>query len=190
MNMLKNRRKHKSDHKQSWGLTIPAQVKADLPKRLIKTLQEDGHGISFNSEISLQMRYVFEGKDFGGSYPLSKYGTWKNAIMNAMKDNQRLQTQYPNSSRTVSPHRGVRFCERLQKNRTYAQYSYQVHYFKDDKPAFKSFYCGTENTMSTARKKHAELTAWHFRRLYCEDLDPEVFSAENTKNWQTKKYYV
>jgi hypothetical protein len=177
----------RTDYKR--GLTIPEHVKKTLSRALIKLLERDGYGISFNSNKSAQMRYMFLKQDFGGSYPLSAYKNWQELLLKAMADYEKLGKNMPNGGRYCSPDKGVRYCERIRKDRSYAESSYQVHFKKDGKSAFKMFYCGNENTMTTERKKHAKLTAWHFRKLYCKDGDPSVFDSANTKNWQTKKYY-
>lgn len=173
------------------GLTIPAHIAATLPRDLIKILKKDGHGISFTSDKSAQMRYIYNKKDFGGSYPVSRYGgNWHRLLIAAMADYVRLGQKIPNSARFLSPDKGVRFYERYQKSKgDIAQYSWVIHYKIDGKNRFKALYCGNENTMTTTKKKHAELTAWYLRRLYCESGDPDVFSSENTKGWQHIKLY-
>jgi hypothetical protein len=177
----------KTDYTQ--GLTIPDHIKSQLTRSTRMVLEADGHGISFNSKISAQMRYVFNKKDFGGSYPRSAYASWEKLLLSAMATYSRLAKTMPNSCRYISPAKGVSFRMMSNKNRPYAYYSWQVHYKKEGKNQFAQFYCGSENTMTTERKNHAEATAWHFRALYCEAGDAEVFSKENTEYWQTKKYY-
>jgi hypothetical protein len=171
------------------GLTIPEHIKNQIPRSLITILEDDAYGISFNSKISAQMRYCFLKQDYGGSYPLSAFAGWETLLLSAMAAYNKLAKAMPNGGRYCSPNKGVRFNEKAPKGKKYLEYSWQVHYKKNNKSAFKSLYCGNENTMTTERKRHAELTAWHFRKLYCEDGDPGVFSPENTKNWQNEALY-
>jgi hypothetical protein len=171
------------------GLTIPEHVKNEIPRSLIETLEDDAYGISFNSKNSAQMRYSFLKQDFGGSYPLSAFDGWEKLLLSAMAAYNKLARAMPNSGRYCDPNKGVRFNERVPKDKKYVEYNWQVHYKKNNKSAFKNFYCGNENTMTTERKKHAELTAWHFRKLFCDNGDPEVFTPENTKNWQNEAFY-
>jgi hypothetical protein len=176
-------------YKNARGLTIPLHIRSLLPYSLIKLLEKDGHGISFPSKIAAQMRYVKEGTDMGGSYPLSKYKNWTELLLSIVKRNKELRRIIPNSSYGCSPDKGVSFIARYRKDRDSFEYYYNVSYYTEKKPSMKSFYCGNENTMSTERRKHAELTAWHFRREYCRDLDPNIFSTENTENWTTQQKY-
>jgi hypothetical protein len=46
-----------------------------------------------------------------------------------------------------------------------------------------------KNNLTIEQKKHAEKTAWHFRRMYCENLDMEALSPSKTQGWQNKRYY-
>jgi hypothetical protein len=173
-------------YKNARGLTIPLHIKSLLPYSLIKLLEKDGHGISFPSKISAQMRYIKDGFDMGGSYPVSKYENWTQLLLSAIKSNERLRKKLANSSYGCSPDKGVSFIARYRKDRESIEYYYNVSYYNEEKQSMKSFYCGNENTMSTERRKHAELTAWHFRREYCRDLNPDIFSAEN---WTTQQKY-
>lgn len=172
------------------GLTIPAGIKKQLRQSIIDLLEKDGHGLSFPGGELVQMRYVKDGVDLGGSYPLSRYKDWNTLFLRAISDNKNLRRTLPNSSSAPSPDKGVMFASRTRKDRELDEYYFNVSYKNTNgKAAVKSFYCGNENTMDHVRKKHAELTAWHFRRLYCETLDPTVFSQENTKGWAKFKYY-
>lgn len=172
------------------GLTIPAKIRNQLTPSVAKLLEKDGHGLSFPGGDLVQMRYVKDGVNLGGSYPLSRYGSWNTLFLRAIADNKNLRRTLPNSSSAPSPDKGVLFIARNRKDREQTEYYYSVSYHNaSGKPATKTFYCGNDNTMDHVRKKHAELTAWHFRRLYCETLDPSVFSKENTENWAKVKYY-
>jgi hypothetical protein len=176
-------------YKQAQGLTIPDHITKDLPVELIERLKLDGHGISFPNYMAVQMRYVCNGSDLGGSYPISKYGgSWENALIAAAKDNEELVIMFPNSSRGCSPDRGVFLTKRYRKDRGHYEHYWVMSYYDNQVAKTKVFYCGIDNTMTMAKKKHAELTAWYFRRLYCETLDPDVVSVENTKGWQKKKF--
>lgn len=176
-------------YKNARSLTIPDHILATLPVGLVNELTVDGHGISFNSDKSLQMRYIYNCKDYGAGYPLSKYGSWENALTIAMKDQEKLVIQYPNSSRGCSSMKGVFLTCRSRKDRQYMEYYWVVSYYDNQRPKTKVFYCGNDKSITAAKKKHAELTAWYFRRLYCETLDPDMLSFENIKGWQKKKFY-
>jgi hypothetical protein len=169
------------------GLTIPKHI-ISVPRHLRFLLEKDGHGITFNSNISAQLRYMFNGTDLGGSYPLSRYKSWGELLSKAIKQAVKLRRDYPNCFK-ADPSKGVTFREELKKGRSYSEYSYAVRYKRDGKLNIKRYYCGSDNTMTTEKRQHAEKTAWHFRRLYCENLDQEILSSENTQGWQTKKYY-
>lgn len=136
------------------------------------------------------MRYIYNNRDLGGSYPLSSFGgSWQKALEAAITDNKYFRKKQPNSQ-TVSPEKGVVFCERYRKDRDNIEYYYNVHFYsKEGKSRFRAFYCGNENTLTTERKKHAEKTAWHFRRMYCENLDVKALSRSETQGWQNKRYY-
>ncbi len=173
------------------GLTIPDHIKSTLKRQTIKILEADGHGISFTSVISIQMRYIFNGQDLGGSYPISRYNNdYEATLLRAMADNISCRRNYPNGCRTLSPDKGVTFVERVRDRggAIYTAFGWSVHYKKNGKSNFREFYCGTDNTMTTQRKKHAEAAAWHFRALYCENGDADVLSAENIKDWQHKEF--
>ena len=170
------------------GLTIPKHIKEYLPDTLIEMLENDGHGISFPYDNVVQMRYIKDGKDLGGTYRLSKYGSWVKTLRAAYWRNEFLRDEYPNSAYAPDPKKGVRLATRY-RDKHGDEYSFQVSYKKDGKATLRSFYFGNENTASTERKKHAEKTAWHFRRKYCETLDPETLSLENIKGWQHTKFY-
>lgn len=176
-------------HYKRSRLTIPEHIAATLPIELLERLKLDGHGISFNSLISIQMRYIYYGADLGGSYLFSRYGSWKAAINAAIDEHDKLAVQYPNLGHGCSPHKGVFFRTRKRKDSETLVYNWVVNFYDNQKAKVTHFYCGNENTITPERKNHAELTAWHFRRLYCETLDPNVLSRENCKGWQTKQYY-
>lgn len=176
-------------YKRPQGLTIPDHIAKVLPIKLIERLKLDGHGISFPNVMAVQMRYLCNGSDLGGYYPISKYGSWENALNAAMKKNRSCWSMFPNSSRGCSPDRGVYLVKNHKKDRGQYEYYWAMSYYDNQVAKSKSFYCGNDKTMTKARKKHAELTAWYYRRLYCETLDPDVVSLENTKGWQNKKVY-
>ena len=177
-------------YKGARGLTIPSNIKSVLSDSLVKLLEKDGHGISFNSKISAQMRYIKDGVDMGGHYPLSRYSSWEELLLIAIEDNENLRKSIPNSSYGCSPDKGVSFVTRYRKDRDSFEYYYSVSYYNNNVQKIRSFYCGNENTMSSERKKHAELTAWHYRKEYCKTLDPNIFSEENTKDWSIKNKYL
>jgi hypothetical protein len=95
----------------------------------------------------------------------------------------------PNSSRGASPDRGVFLVKRYKKDRDHYEHYWAMSYYDKQVAKTKVFYCGNDDTVTKARSKHAELTAWHYRRLYCETLEPDVVNLENTKGWQKKKVY-
>lgn len=172
------------------GLTIPEHIRKTLSAPLLMCLEEDAHGISFNTAISIQMRYVFKGEQKGGSYTLGSYnGSWEEALKKAVRDHDELKIKYPNSARYLSPERGVRFSSRVNSRKHSTVHSFDVNFKDEGKYKNKAFYCGTDNTITAKRKKHAQYTAWHFRRLYCEKGDPTVFSKESCKDWESTIYY-
>ncbi len=172
------------------GLKIPAHIKKQLRLTVVRLLENDGHGLSFPGGDLVQMRYIKDGVNMGGSYPLSRYSDWNSLFLRAIADNEKLRRTLPNSSSAPSPDKGVRFVTRYRKGRNLAEYYYAVScHNAAGKQTIKNFYCGNENTMDHIRKKHTELTAWHFRRLYCDTLSHEAISKENTKDWAKYKYY-
>ena len=171
------------------GLTIPDFIKAELTPATIKRLKEHGHGISFNSKNSAQMRYSLDSIDYGGSYPRNAYSCWEKLLLSAMATYNRLSATMPNGQRYAQANKGVYFATRMKAGSDNAEYSYNVSYKEDGKPKIRSFYCGTENSMSTERKRHTELTAWHFRAQYCEANDPAKISLAAIKGWRNKRYY-
>jgi hypothetical protein len=177
----------------SKGLTVPVHIKKLLTEEMLAKLEQNGCGISFNSAKSVQMRYVVDGEDLGSNYPMSKYGnSWELAITEAIADNTALAIKHQNSAKYASPKKGVNFRRVVKKGvgKTYVSFAWIVSFNDNGKNKLKSFGCGGENTMTIRSKKHAELTAWYFRRLYCESGDPSVLSAKSTKNWPSKKYYL
>jgi len=170
-------------------IKIPPQIARTVPMLLIGILQSDGRGYSFNSDTSLQLTYVHNGIDLGGIYSLSNYGSWYKAWSAAYERKTNLEILYPINESTFPPLRGVRLLKRRRKGCTIAEFKWQVSFYRNGVEKTKSFYCGNENTVTVQRNRHAELTARHFGKLYCQTLDPEVFSNASTQGWQTKKYY-
>ncbi|HBY86612.1 MAG TPA: hypothetical protein DEO86_12140 [Colwellia sp.] len=175
-------------YKRPQGLTIPDHIAKDVSIELVERLKLDGHGISFPNYMAVQMRYICNGIDLGGSYSISRYGSWENALIAAAKDNEELVITFPNSSRGCSPDRGVFLVKNYKKSRGQHEHYWVMSYNDNQVAKTKSFYCGNDKTITKARSKHAELTAWYYRRLYCETLDPDVVSAENIKGWQKKRF--
>jgi len=170
-------------------ITIPSHLARPLPMALLAVLQSDSRGYSFNSDTSLQLTYIHDGIDLGGIYPLSKYGSWHKAFSAAYAQQTTLEKIHPINESTFPPLKGVTLLKRRPKNSRIAVYKWRVSYYKNRVEKTISFYCGNENTVTTKRKRHAQLTALHFWRLYCETLDPKVFSQDNTQGWQHKRYY-
>jgi len=175
---------------QKRGLSkIPSCIKEVLSPSLIMALEEDGYGISFPDVKFAQMRYLKEKKDYGKIYKIEKYGSWERLLRAAMLDNKRLRKLMPNSSNGPDPTKGVTFRTTKPKGRIYTEYAYIASYINSKgKPAIKSFFCGSERTVTDNMMKKAENAAWHFRRLYCESGDPSVFSKENTRYWRNMSF--
>lgn len=136
------------------GLKIPARIKKELTPSIIKLLTKDGHGLSFPGGDLVQMRYIKDGVNMGGCYPLSRYKDWNSLFLKAVADNEKLRRTLPNSSAAPDPDKGVRFISRLRKGRSVAEYYYAVSCQNaSGKQTIKNFYCGNENTMDHVRKK-------------------------------------
>lgn len=135
------------------GLKIPTRIKKQLRTTVVRLLESDGHGLSFPGGDLVQMRYIKDGVNLGGCYPLSRHKDWNTLFLRAIADNERLRRTLPNSSSAPSPDKGVRFVTRLRKGRTLAEYSYAVSFHNaEGKQTTQNFYCGNENTMDHVRK--------------------------------------
>lgn len=169
---------------------IPSHIAEQLSPETLSVITDDAHGISFPDVNLAQMRYVKKGVNLGRSYNIKHFPSWETLILQAVSDCKTLRVTRPNSGARPDPEKGIRFHAQLRPGREYAEYCWIVSFHKlDGTQSQKAFYCGNDNSMSTFRKQHALLTAKHFRRLYCESLDPQVLSSENVKNWQHVCYY-
>ena len=168
-----------------------------IPTEVRELLSDTRYGLSFPAPSFCQMRFKRNRVDHGGSYPYSRFGGVRGAVLAAIDDNKALREQFLRKSDGKPAFRterrksgttgvvGVAGAPYLDGRRQIWSWRYQVSWRKNNRPCSKTFHLALDSTPD--QMLHAFRSAIQFRAEY-EALLSE-FDPSKYKHWRIRRLY-
>ena len=170
---------------------------ANIPEDVRDLLADSKYGITFPCTSGCQMRFIQDGKDYGGFYSYKGWGGVRAAVEAAISRNIQLRAKFNRSSngrrklRSTSNPRsntgvlGVSKNSYYDKRREQAFVRYTASWRIRSKPKSKAFHvkldaCGDHHF-------HALRTALAFRKAW--ELQGDQFDPAPFRLWKSKRLY-